>query len=165
MPQNDKALLSRLKDRRVEFVIIGGVCGVLHGASLVTLDLDICCRFSRENLLRLEAAVKDLHPRHRLTASKLPFELTDELCGSLKNIYLNTDSGVLDCLSEVSGLGDYEQVWKQSVPHNMSFGEFRILNLDALVTAKLAAGRKKDLDAVKLLLAIQEKRGQQKDLL
>jgi hypothetical protein len=39
------------------------------------------------------------------------------------------------------------------------------LNLDALVTAKLAAGRKKDLDAVKLLLAIQEKRGQQKDLL
>ena len=101
MPQNDKALLSRLKDRRVEFVIIGGVCGVLHGASLVTLDLDICCRFSRENLLRLEAAVKDLHPRHRLTASKLPFELTDELCGSLKNIYLNTDSGVLDCLSEV----------------------------------------------------------------
>ena len=41
MPQNDKALLSRLKEQKVEFVIIGGVCGVLHGASLVTLDLDI----------------------------------------------------------------------------------------------------------------------------
>ena len=37
MPQNDKALLSRLKEQKVEFVIIGGVCGVLHGASLVPL--------------------------------------------------------------------------------------------------------------------------------
>ena len=165
MPQNDKALLSRLKEQKVEFVIIGGVCGVLHGASLVTLDLDICCRFSRENLRRIEAAVKDLHPRHRLTANKLPLELTDELCDSLKNIYLNTDLGILDCLSEVSGIGDYEQVLQQSIPHSMSYGEFRILNLDALIAAKSAAGREKDLDAVRLLQAIKEKNDQQKKLL
>ena len=44
MPQNDKALLSRLKQWNVEFVIIGGVCGVFHGASMVTLDLDIWLR-------------------------------------------------------------------------------------------------------------------------
>ena len=165
MPQNDKALLSRLKEQKVEFVIIGGVCGVLHGASLVTLDLDICCRFSRENLRRIEAAVKDLHPRHRLTANKLLLELTDELCDSLKNIYLNTDLGILDCLSEVSGIGDYEQVLQQSIPHSISYGEFRILNLDALIAAKSAAGREKDLDAVRLLQAIKEKNDQQKKLL
>jgi hypothetical protein len=165
MPQNDKALLTRLKEQRVKFVIIGGVCGVLHGASLVTLDLDICCRFSRENLRRIEAAVKDLHPRHRLTANKLPLELTDELCGSLKNIYINTDFGVLDCLSEVSGIGGYEKVLQRSIPHSMSYGEFRILNLDALIAAKSAAGREKDLDAVKLLRAIKEKKDQQKELL
>jgi len=164
MPQNDKALLSRLKEQKVEFVIIGGVCGVLHGASLVTLDLDICCRFSRENLRRIETAVKDLHPRHRLTAGKLPLELTDELCNSLKNIYLNTDWGILDCLSEVAGIGDYEQVLQRSIPYGMSYGEFRILNLDALIVAKAAAGRQKDLDAIRLLQAIKEKCGQQKDL-
>jgi hypothetical protein len=164
MPQNDKALLSRLKEQKVEFVIIGGVCGVLHGASLVTLDLDICCRFSRENLRRIEAAVKDLHPHHRLTANKLPLELTDEFCGSLKNIYLNTDLGILDCLSEVAGIGDYEQVLQQSIPHVMSYGEICILNIDALIAAKAAAGRQKDLDAIRLLQAIKEKREQQKDL-
>ena len=164
MPQNDRALLSRLKEQKVEFVIIGGVCGVLHGASLVTFDLDICCRFSRENLRRIEAAVKDLHPRHRLTANKLALELTDELCDSLKNIYLNTDLGVLDCLSEVSGIGGYENVLQQSIPHSMSYGEFRILSIDALIAAKLAAGREKDLDAVKLFQAIKEKKQQQKDL-
>jgi hypothetical protein len=164
MPQNDKALLSRLREQNVEFVIIGGVCGVLHGASLVTLDLDICCRFSRENLRRIEAAVKDLHPRHRLTANKLPFELTDELCDSLKNIYLNTDLGILDCLSEVAGIGNYEQVLRQSVSHSLSYGEFRMLSLDALIAAKSAVGREKDLDAVRLFQAIKEKREQQKEL-
>jgi hypothetical protein len=164
MPQNDKALLSRLKEQKVEFVIIGGVCGVLHGASLVTLDLDICCRFSRENLRRIEAAVKDLHPRHRLTANKLPLELTDDLCDSLKNLYLNTDLGILDCLSTVAGIGDYEQVLQQSIPHFMSYGEFRILSLDALIAAKSAVGRGKDLDAVRLFQAIKERKEQQKDL-
>lgn len=164
MPQNDKALLSRLSEQKVEFVIIGGVCGVFHGASLVTFDLDICCRFSRENLRRMEAAVKDLHPRHRLTANKLPLELTDELCGSLKNIYLNTDLGTLDCLSEVAGIGGYEQALQRSVPHVLSYGEFRILDLNALIDAKSAVGRQKDLDAIRLLQAIKEKRAQQKDL-
>jgi hypothetical protein len=164
MPQNDKALLSRLKEQNVEFVIIGGVCGVLHGASLVTWDLDICCRFSRENLRRIETAVKDLHPRHRLTANKLPLELTDELCGSLKNIYLNTDWGILDCLSEVAGIGDYEEVLQRSIPHTLSYGEFRILNLDALIASKSAVGRGKDLEAVRLFQAIKEKQAQQKKL-
>ena len=164
MPQNDKALLSRLKEHRVEFVIIGGVCGVLHGVPLVTLDLDICCPFSRENLRCIETALKDLHPRHRLTADKLPLELTDALCGRLKNIYLNTDLGNLDCLSEVSGVGDYQQALRQSVSYGMSCGELRILSLDALIKSKSAVGREKDLNAVRLLQAIKEKREQQKDL-
>lgn len=164
MPQNDKALLSRLVENQVEFVVIGGVCGVFHGASLVTLDLDICCRFGSENLRRIEVAVKDLNPHHRLTANKLPLELTDELCGRLKNLYLSTDLGILDCLSEVAGVGSYEQVLQRSVLRSTSYGEFHILDLDALIAAKLAVGREKDLDAVKLLVAIKEKKEQQKDL-
>ncbi|MGD1085817.1 MAG: hypothetical protein ABSA47_13860 [Verrucomicrobiota bacterium] len=154
-PQNDKALLRRLLAQNVEFVVIGGVCGILHGAELVTFDLDICCRFSRENLRRIETAVKDLNPHHRLTANKLPLELTDELCDRLKNIYLTTDLGILDCLGEVSGLGDYEQVLRRSITQQMSYGKLQILSLDALIVAKEAAGREKDLYATRLLRAIK----------
>lgn len=157
MPQDDKALLRRLIEVDVEFVVIGGVCGVLHGVPLVTMDLDICCRFSRDNLRRIEAAVRGLRPRHRLTPNRLPLELTEELCGSLKNLYLTTDLGVLDCLGEVAGLGDYDQVSRHSITHRMSFGELRILGLDALITAKEAAGREKDLYAVRLLRALKPK--------
>jgi hypothetical protein len=157
MPQNDKALLQRLQEQHVEFVIIGGVCGLLHGVSLVTLDLDICCRFTPENLRRIEAAVKDLRPCHRLVANKLPLELTDELCSRLKNMYLQTDLGILDCLSEVSGIGDYDACLCRSIVHEMSYGRFRILDIDAIIAAKEAVARDKDLAAVKQLRGIKEK--------
>jgi hypothetical protein len=41
MAQNDQALLTRLKDSGLDFVVIGGVCGVCgvyHGLSLATFD-------------------------------------------------------------------------------------------------------------------------------
>jgi hypothetical protein len=158
MRQDNQTLLGRLKEHDAEFVIIGGVCGVLHGLSLVTFDLDLCCRFSADNLKRIEAAVKDLHPCHRLTADKLPFELTDELASRLRNLYLQTDLGLLDCLSEVAGVGDYEAVLRRSESLRVSSGEFRVLALDALIDSKEALGRERDLAAVKQLRAIKERR-------
>src|SRR5260370_2823673 len=139
--QDDQALLLRLRNEQVEFVIIGGFCGVIHGVTLVTKDLDICCRFTPENLHRIEAAVKDLHAYHRLAANKLPLELTDELCTRLRNLYLQTYLGKLDCLSEVLGVGDYEAVLQQSTVYMLSYGEFRILKVDALIAANETVGR------------------------
>src|SRR6185369_11811932 len=100
--QNDRALLTRLGSHGVEFVIIGGICGVLHGVPLVTLDLDICCPFSLPNLRRLAESLEDLHPCHRMTPNRFPLEISEELASCLKNLYLQTDLGTLDCLSEVT---------------------------------------------------------------
>lgn len=156
--QNDRTLLTRLKGLDVEFVIVGGVCGVLHGVPLVTLDLDICCDFSFANLRRIQHSLKDLHPFHRMTPKRLPFEISEELAGRLKNLYLHTDVGALDCLSEVKGIGNYEEVLSRSISHRTSYGEFRMLDLDALITAKEAMGRHRDIAAAKLLRAIKEKK-------
>ncbi len=164
MAQNDQALLMRLKNSGLEFVVIGGLCVVYHGVPVATFDLDICCPFGEENVRKIELAVKDLNAVHRLTANKLPLEETRSSFKDLKNIYLQTDLGMLDCLSEVAGLGGYKQVLQQSVLHTMSFGQFRMLNLDALIAAKSAAGRQKDLDAVRLLRAVKERKAQQPDL-
>ena len=144
--------------QQVEFVIIGGVCGIMHGVTLVTTDLDVCCRFVPENLHRLQAAVKDLHPYHRLAANKLPLELTDELCGRLKNLYLQTDLGKAR-LPRRSG-----RCWRIMrlccgilCVFKLSYGEFRILDLDALIASKEAVGRERDLAAVRQLRAIKER--------
>jgi hypothetical protein len=159
MAQDDKALLQRLLQQQVEFVIIGGVCGIMHGVTLVTTDLDVCCRFTPANLYRIQAAIRDLHPYHRLAANKLPLELNEELCARLKNLYLQTDLGKLDCLSEVAGVGNYERVFDKSVIFTLSYGSVRVLNLEAAIASKEAVGRPRDLEAVKQLRAIREKSG------
>jgi len=50
----------------------GGYAAVAHGASLMTRDVDICYRFSQENLFRLRDTLAGTHPRHRMT----PFTAT-----------------------------------------------------------------------------------------
>ena len=157
MPQNDQALLTRLHASGLEFVVIGGVCVVYHGAPLATFDLDICCPFGEENVRRIEAAVHDLHPVHRLTSRKLPLAATRGSFGELRNLYLQTDLGELDCIGEVGGVGPFEVVRQHSEIADFSYGTFRFLNLDALIAAKQAAGRERDLAALRQLLAIKEK--------
>jgi len=150
-------ILHRLQNARVEFSLIGGLASVHYGVTLVTQDVDICARFTLENLRQIETALKDLNPKHRFTTNLLPFELTDELCRSLKNIYLTTDLGVLDCLSEVIGVGNFDQVLRQSQLMKFPFGPCHVLKLDALIKSKLALGRDRDLAAVQQLRAIKEK--------
>ena len=106
--------------------------------------------------------MEDLHPIHRLTANKLPLELTRTSFADLKNLYLQTDIGKLNCLSEVAGVGSYDDVRKRSVVAQLSYGEFHFLKIDALIEAKKAVGRPRDLDAVRWLTVIKEEK--QKDL-
>jgi len=160
MIQEAETLLKRLHAQGVEFVIIGGICNVLHGATLVTQAVDVCCRFAPENLRRLEAAVRDLRPVHRQTPQKLPFVLNDRLLRELKNVYLRTDLGVIDCLSEVAGIGGYDAVLQASVPVELSFGQCRMLSLDALILSKETLRREQDLVALRQLRAIRERAGQ-----
>jgi hypothetical protein len=71
------------------------------------------------------------------------------------NLYLETDLGVLDCISNVLGVGDYAAVKRQSVITSLDFGECRILGLDALIKAKVAMDRPRDREAVVQLEAIR----------
>ena len=87
----------------------------------------------------------------------LPLELTDYLCSQLKNLYLKTDIGILDCLSEVAGVGDFEAVLANSHLMQFPFGRCYVLKIDALIQAKQAVARPHDLITVRQLNAIKEK--------
>jgi hypothetical protein len=149
------ALLQRLVNHDVEFVVIGAFASVVYGVTLVTQDVDVCCPFTPRNLLKLQSAIADLHPVHRLTPKCLPLQLTRERCRGLKNLYLETDLGVLDCLSKVLGVGSFAAVKKQSVVIDLSFGKCRVLGLDALIKAKRAMNRPRDREALIQLEAIR----------
>jgi len=149
-------LLRRLVGAGVDFVIVGGYAGVVHGCTLVTQDMDICCSFSPGNLLALQKAVADLHPVHRMTPARQPLQLTTEDVGQFRNLYLDTDLGHLDCLSEIQGLGGYDDVAKTSQTIEIDGMPLRVLTIDALIVAKEAMNRPRDREAVRQLKAIKE---------
>jgi len=153
-----ESLLKRLVENHVEFVIVGGYAAMAHGASLVTQDMDVCCSFSEENLLRIQAAIADLRPVHRMTPARLPLDLARGRCGSLKNLYLSTDIGQLDCLGAITGIGDYQVVRSQSEEMTLAFGTCRVLTVEALIRSKSALGRDRDREAVLQLRAVAERK-------
>ena len=156
-------LLERLVRAGVDFVIVGGFAGVVHGCTYVTQDVDICCDFSPANLVSLQTAISDLHPVHRMTPKRKRLRLTEKTCGQFKNLYLDTDIGQLDCMSFIDGIGDYHRVKLASKPIAVENMQIRVLSLDALIKAKKAMNRPRDMEAILQLEAIKRLKGSKRD--
>jgi hypothetical protein len=60
-------LLNRLADVGVDFVVVGGFAGVIHGSALDTNNLEVCAVLSAENVGKIRAALADINPVHRQT--------------------------------------------------------------------------------------------------
>ncbi len=148
-------LLDRLVKASVDFVIVGGFAGVVHGCTYVTQDVDICCDFSPTNLLSLQKAISDLHPVHRMTPKRKILKLTKKTCRQFKNLYLDTDIGQLDCLSFINGIGDYQQVKQVSKPIEVENMQIHVLSLDALIKTKKVMNRPRDKETILQLEAIK----------
>ena len=149
-------LLEHLVKAGVDFVIVGGFAGVVHGCTYVTQDIDICCNFSADNLLALQKGISDLQPVHRMTPNRKKLKLTQQTCGQFKNLYLDTDIGQLDCLSFIDGLGDYNEVKGESELFEVEEIKMRVLSVDALIKTKKSMNRLRDKEAVLQLEAIQK---------
>jgi hypothetical protein len=159
--ENLAEIVRRLHAADVKFVVIGGLAAVRHGASYVTYDVDICVPLEAENFRKIERAINDIHPRFRLRRD-LPFQLTEEMLVNLKNLYLVTDLGPLDCLGEVKDIGDYSTLLEQSQLADFPFGKVQILKIPSLIRAKESIGRPQDMLVVTQLRAIQERLEKQK---
>jgi hypothetical protein len=150
-------ITQRLAEYHVDFVVAGGLGTLLHGSALLTRDVDVACRMEPDNLVNVFRAFEALRPVHRMTPQKLPFTLEQAEKGGLHNLYLSTDWGPLDCLGEIKGIGGFRECLAQSEEIELDGSLVRLLTLDALITAKRAMGRPRDLHAVLELEAIREK--------
>jgi hypothetical protein len=149
-------LIQRLCDAEIDFVIVGGFAGILHGSTLVTRDLDVCAVLSRENVAKLREVLRDLNPIHRQTPQQLSFLDNPAPDVEVKNLYLGTSLGALDLLSSITGVGDYSRVRGASVEIEIFGRRCRVISIEDLIRAKESLGRAKDLLAAQELKAIVE---------
>ena len=150
-------LLKRLTVHDVEFVVVGGMAGVAHGSSLVTQDLDVCAALSQQNLSRILSALGELNPRWRMRPDRPSLPKDSAKLAGVKNLYILTDLGQIDVLSEITGVGDFAEVARQSINLDLGGVTCRVLSLDALIAAKKALARPRDLYAAAELEAIRRR--------
>jgi predicted nucleotidyltransferase len=152
-------ILKKLNDHGVDFVLIGGMAAIAHGSPVVTQDVDVCVSFDRENRIKIQEALRDIHPRVRMRPDKMPLPDISKL-ESLRNLNLLTDLGVIDLLGEVPEVGDYHAIKGRTIEIDIGGLRCKVLDLETLIESKRAAGREKDKLGVFHLEAIRKARHQ-----
>lgn len=151
-------LLPALVNGDIEFILVGGLAGIVHGAARLTYDVDIIYARTSGNFERIATALKPLAPYLRDAPPGLPFKLDKVTLRNGLNFTLTTKLGDLDLLGEVAGGGTYRNL----LPHSFlleAYGvEFRCVDLETLINLKRAAGRPKDLEAIAELQALLKER-------
>jgi hypothetical protein len=149
-------ILKSLTELEVEFVVVGGVAIAAHGSAYLTLDLDLCYSRTTENLKKLVTVLSKFSPRFRGFPDNLPFDFDISTLRNGTNFTFVTEIGDIDLLGEVAGVGNYEDVFKNSEIKALFGLPIRVLSIEGLIKAKTAAGRTKDLLVLPELEAIRE---------
>lgn len=144
-----------LADEQVEYVLIGGLAATIHGASLVTLDTDVCIRHSPSNCERMARALERLEAEIYPTR-QVPIPITADLLQTHRLVHLRTKAGRLDLITSVPGLGTFEEFAHGSTTIQLDDVTIPVLTLDQLIQAKSAMNQAKDREHLDQLLAIRE---------
>lgn len=144
-------ILQTLAEHGADFIVVGGVCAVLHGAPVHTFDLDLVHCRAPENLDRLLQALHELdayfreHGERRLRPDRS--HLT-----SPGHQLLMTRAGPLDLLGTISSDRGYDEL----LPHTLAMKvrddlQVRLLDLATLIVIKEETGRDRDQATLPIL--------------
>jgi len=147
-------LLPALVQGGVEFILIGGVAGNIHGASRLRYDVDVVYARTAANLQHLAITLKPFAPYLRGAPPGLPFAWDERTIRNGLNFTLTTELGDLDLLGEVVGGGGYRDLLPHAIAIEAFGVTFKCVDLPTLVKLKRAAGRPKDLESLAELQAL-----------
>lgn len=157
-PLDPECLFGVLDAHDVDYVLVGGLAGVLHGSTAMTNDADIVPAGDRDNLERLAAALRDLDARLRSpdTPEGVPFDPHPELLASMATLNTTTRCGDLDATFAPSGLTGYDDLAEGSVEFDIAGFRVRVASLADIISSKEAADRPKDRATLPILRALDE---------
>ena len=137
-----QGVFASLHRHNVKYVVIGGIAAVLHGVPRATFDLDILIEATPENAQRLlDALLEERFGAAALTSVQgiLAHEIT-----------VFKDWVRIDVQTSTPGLV-FETAWQRRRTMMYRGQEFYVVSKADLIASKRAAGRKQDLEDVRLL--------------
>jgi hypothetical protein len=149
-------LLRALDGHGVDFVLIGGLAGLVHGSAYPTFDLDVAYRRDRANIKHLVTALEEIGVRLRGGPPDLPFVLDERTIENGANFTFETGFGPFDVLGDVAGISSYEELREGSTIETIEGIPVRVASIDHLIAMKRAANRTKDKLMVEEYIAIAE---------
>jgi hypothetical protein len=150
-------ILKLLATEQIAFIVVGMAAGIIAGAPLTTLDVDIVHQRTADNVARLLSVLKRLNATYRHDPRDLE-PTAPNLMGGGHNLF-KTRLGDFDCLGSIDDGRAYEDLLASSREFSLSGGlTIKVLDLPALIEIKRRAGRPKDLAAIPVLEATLSER-------
>jgi predicted nucleotidyltransferase len=152
-------LIPALANGGVEFIMIGGFAGIVHGSARVTYDVDLVYSRADENIKRLAEALALHSPYLRDAPPGLAFSFDAPTIRRGLNFTLTTSLGDIDLFGEVPAGTTYFDLLPNSFDVEAFGVSFKCVDLPTLIRIKEAAGRPKDSEGVaELRVLLQERK-------
>ncbi|MFN8669218.1 MAG: helix-turn-helix transcriptional regulator [Gemmatimonadaceae bacterium] len=150
-------ILAALERHRVRYVLVGGLAAALHGAPMLTTDVDITPDRGRENLRRLALVLSDVGAVAR--GHHDPRAWTPDLSAAglaRASVHrFETRHGGLDLLFQPTGTSGYDDLRQKAESIALGGVTATVASLSDVIRSKEAAGRSDDRMAVPVLRRLQ----------
>ena len=143
-----ESLLRSLNAHDVRYVVIGATAFPVHGYARATLDIDIFIEPTEDNARRVREALLEFG--YDMTDVTVENILTKKIL--IRQYILETDIHPF-----VTGV-TFEEVWRNRVQDTLGQTRTWFASLDDLIKMKQAAARPKDLEDLKVLLKLRQRR-------
>ncbi len=139
-------ILDTLHRHGVRYVLIGGLAGVMHGATRPTYDIDISPEREAGNIERLAAALRELDVRIRTESAPegLGFSFTARTLAESEILNLTCPYGDLDIIFVPSGTEGYEDLVRHAESYRVGDMTLQVASVRDLIRSKEASDRPKD---------------------
>jgi hypothetical protein len=146
-------IFAALRDRRVDYVTVGGIAVIAHGVVRATVDVDIVPSPASENLARLARAIESLAGAPS-GAPETP--VTPELLARDANMRFDTPAGPLDVLCAEPYRRLYADLRARALVVDLDGVEIVVVSRNDLIRLKAGTGRDRDVLDIGDLLALDE---------
>ncbi len=145
-PFNPELIFTTLAMHRVEFVLVGALAARLHGFPRLTADADLTPEWSEANLVRLAAALHELHAKVFTDSlpEGLPFDCSAATLARGEFWNLVTSAGRIDLIVRPAGTEGFADLMRDAVAFEIYGGILHAASLQDILRSKEATDRPQD---------------------